>query len=558
MRSVVLGLLGLMPSLNIVDDQAPADRFANEPTRPKADAPVQFARSWEQARAESTRTGRRILAVFTGEHCGWCRVLEKRTFTDLEVVQLSKQFASVAVDVGAKENARLVDEFRVDTIPRSFVLTEDGRVVSKLTGYTPAAEYARWLEEARTKSPALVQKDAPPAASPQPVGAPQAEADVTIWSVDSGRSISRWGDDDWTGHAQLLHLLGNAGLRARVEHMARENFPTRWDRAEAMGQTPEIIIADQWAGLVRDLQKQGRLIELLSQRLTWTPENASCHDFAGRMGFLVARARNEDAGRKAVGELLTAGPETGLPGSELTNAENRAEAATVAKRSAIAYMSGDAVELKAVAAPSSPQLTRCLKPEEYRRGRDVGIDSVAIRGNQTVAFAKVDVHWRGTKEFGADSVVVVLQRDASQWKAFAVSSDILCTKELSAFCRLEFCTAIKSDDLPIPRLLYPVDGAKIGDGGKSFAWDLPGEGGPFAAQVCQVLLGGENGSRWPDTRLRVYPGAPPRRTLLWSETAQDLTGVTAKEMAWCVWLIGRDGRISVSGVRKYLPPEFKY
>ncbi len=306
MRSVLFGLLA---SLSVYDEPEPQDRFASEPARPKAAAPIQFCKSWEQARSLSNRTDRRILAVFTSDHCGWCRVLEKRTFTDREVVELSKQFVCVALDVGEKDNARLVDQYRIDTIPRSFVLTAPGQVVSKLTGYVPATEYATWLKEARTKSPTTTPTDGPAAVAPAPVGAPQSEADVIIWSVDAERNIKRWGDDDWTGHAQLLNLLRNAGLRPRIEHMARDSFPTRWDHAEAAGQTPEIIMTDQWAGLVRDLQRQGRLIGLISERLTWTPENASCPDLAGRVAFLVAGSRHEDLGQKTAAELLKPGPE---------------------------------------------------------------------------------------------------------------------------------------------------------------------------------------------------------------------------------------------------------
>jgi hypothetical protein len=90
------------------------------------------------------------------------------------------------------------------------------------------------------------------------------------------------------------------------------------------------------------------------------------------------------------------------------------------------------------------------------------------------------------------------------------------------------------------------------------AWEVPGDGGSLAAQVCQVLLNQEKGSSWPETRLKVYPGMPRGRSLLWSETVKDLTGVTAEQMSWYVWSVGRDGRICVSGVGSYLPPEFKY
>jgi thioredoxin-related protein len=557
MRGLLLAMLVVMPSVTVQDERALEDRFPREPSRPKALAPVQFGKSWDQARAESKRTGRRILAVFSGDHCGWCRVLEKRTFTDAEVVKRSKQFVCVELNTAGEENARLVDRYGIDTIPRSLVLTTDGEVVDRRRGYIPAAEFVTWLEAARTRSPTTAKAEVSAAVVPPPVGAPEPEADVVIWSVDASGSIKRWGDEDWTGHAHLLHLLRNAGLRPRVEHMARESFPARWDRAAAAGQLPELLMVDQMAGLVRDLGRQGRLLPLVSERLTDSPENASCPDLAGRLAFLVARSRHEDAGRKAAAELLRSGPEVPLPGPVLPDAEGRAEALAVARRAVVAYMAGDPVGLKAVAAYSSPQLTRCIKPEEFRQGRAVFAGSVEVRGCGAVAFARVEMQWQRQGMLGADAVLVILQRESSRWKAFAVSGDILSIKELAAFCCLELRAGTGPGDPPAPRLLYPADGERIGAGGKSFAWEVPGDVRPLAAQVCQVLLNVEKGSRWPETRLKLYPGAPRGRSLLWSETAKDLTGVTAEQMSWCVWSVGRDGRISVSEIGSYLPPELK-
>jgi hypothetical protein len=88
-------------------------------------------------------------------------------------------------------------------------------------------------------------------------------------------------------------------------------------------------------------------------------------------------------------------------------------------------------------------------------------------------------------------------------------------------------------------------------GGRSFAWEIPGGGEPLAAQVCEVLLD-EKGSRWPMSRIKVYPGEPRGRSLPASEPA--LTGSTSDEMLWCVWSIGADGRISASDVRHYRRP----
>ena len=102
-------------------------------------------------RAEARRSGRRVLAYFTGDYCGWCRVMEQRTFTDADVVTLSQRFVCVEVNVEKEENLRLADEFGIDSIPRSLILTAEGQVIDRRTGYIPAAEYADWLKEAGIK-----------------------------------------------------------------------------------------------------------------------------------------------------------------------------------------------------------------------------------------------------------------------------------------------------------------------------------------------------------------------------------------------------------------------
>jgi thiol:disulfide interchange protein len=76
----------------------PTDWFGGEPKRPRADAAIRFSRSWDDARVEARRSGRRLMAYFTSDWCRWCRALEKRTFTDAEVVALASQFVCVEIN----------------------------------------------------------------------------------------------------------------------------------------------------------------------------------------------------------------------------------------------------------------------------------------------------------------------------------------------------------------------------------------------------------------------------------------------------------------------------
>jgi hypothetical protein len=281
--------------------------FAGEPDRPKAKAPIAFSHSWEESRALAKSSGRRLLAYFTSDSCSWCRALEKRTFTDAEVVELSEQFVCVEVDVRDEKNVRVADEFRIDSIPRNYIFTSDGKVIDRRAGYLPAVEYAAWLKGVGMTAPELAPRIEKPVA-PAPVGAPAAVANLVVWFVDGTREIARWSESDWTSHAHLLRLLRAAGIEARAEHIAREDFPARWDAAVAASRIPDLISPQNWAGLIKQLEDQGRLTGVRSQRLSWMPEVASCSDFNGRWLYLVNDSEHQAPAQKALVELLRPAP----------------------------------------------------------------------------------------------------------------------------------------------------------------------------------------------------------------------------------------------------------
>ena len=308
-----IGFAVLLANSAGADDDPPTkvdDWFANEPKRPKTDARITFSKSWDDASATAKRTDRRLLAYFTGENCGWCRVMEKRSFTDAEVVDLSKQFVCVEVDISQDTNSRLADNFRVDSIPRTMILTPDLKVIERQTGYIPAAEFAAWLKSVG-HTPIANASPRPERTAPAAVGFPEAEADFVIWFVDAGKSLERWNDSDWTSHAHLRRLLGSAGLRPRIEHMARDDFTERWDRVKARGQAPDFITADKLAGLVRELEMSGRLIHVQSERLSWMTELASCDDFAA-LAFPRHRFGTQGVGPESARRAAQA-----RPGNEL-------------------------------------------------------------------------------------------------------------------------------------------------------------------------------------------------------------------------------------------------
>ena len=540
--------------------------FAGEPDRPKAKAPIAFSHSWEESRALAKSSGCRLLAYFTSDSCGWCRALEKRTFTDAEVVELSKQFVCVEVDVRDEKNLRVADEFRIDSIPRNYIFTSDGKVIDRRAGYVPAVEYAAWLKGVGMTAPELAPRIEKPVA-PAPVGAPAAVANLAVWFVDGTREILAAGPESDSDEPRntLLPPQLKARPASRQEPAAWQHRSRGFSRAlgcsgRGITRIPDLISPRKlgWY-LIRQLEDQGRLTGVRSQRLSWMPEVASCSDFKGRWLYLVNDSEHQAPAQKALVELLRPAPEMSLPRAELAEAAGKAEAALVARLGVVAYISGDPEGLKRVAATSSPQLSRCTLPPRFRLDWKVETGAIDLRGNGTIAFAKVEMRFRGKGHFGADPVLVVLQRETSHWKAFCVSSDLVSIRALPALCALQFRSpADRQFAPPVPRLMRPADGGKLGEGGQSFGWEIPSADHPLAAQVCEVLLD-EKDSSWPLSRITgVQRREPPGRSLLEADTAQDITGMDSHEMRWCVWAVGVDGWVSPSEVRSYRRIGFKY
>ena len=152
---------------------APTDWFAGEPKRPKAEAPIPFSRSWDDARAEAKRTGRRLVAYFTGEWCGWCRGSRS------EPSPMPKSSRWPSSSCASRSTSGTTNTFAWPTSIRSIRSRErtssrpDGRVIDRRRGYLAATDFAAWLKGVGDHA-AGPRPDGQKPNAPAPVGAAQA------------------------------------------------------------------------------------------------------------------------------------------------------------------------------------------------------------------------------------------------------------------------------------------------------------------------------------------------------------------------------------------------
>ena len=136
--------------------QSPEERSLKiDPRRPKADdrAKVKWlppdpqkgvAYALKIANAPTVK--KRVLLDFSAPNCIWCARMNRYTFRDREVVQLSNKF--VCSKIAFKKGATDTVKYHVEGTPTYIVLALDGSEITRHAGFLRPAEFAAWLKSA--------------------------------------------------------------------------------------------------------------------------------------------------------------------------------------------------------------------------------------------------------------------------------------------------------------------------------------------------------------------------------------------------------------------------
>jgi thioredoxin-like negative regulator of GroEL len=139
---------------------------------------VEWLSDYQMGLEDALLTRRPVVLTFYTDWCGWCRKLERTTFTDPRFRDLSGSFVPVRVN-GDKQRS-LTALFRVRGYPTTVVLSRRGKEVGRIVGYQPPGPFVSGLTEAMSRAEPLQEVQSAAEAAPQDPRAAYALGDVLL------------------------------------------------------------------------------------------------------------------------------------------------------------------------------------------------------------------------------------------------------------------------------------------------------------------------------------------------------------------------------------------
>ena len=151
--------LVLLAALTLASDTSV---FAQGLLSPKSNAKIRWTESIPTAMKQHKDTGRPLIIYITADYCGYCRKMERDTWSDPNVVRRI-QDGFVALKVDAEKHEELLTRLEVKGLPATLLFDSEGQLIQTLSGYSRPSAVIELLDSV----PAVVPASSATVATPK-------------------------------------------------------------------------------------------------------------------------------------------------------------------------------------------------------------------------------------------------------------------------------------------------------------------------------------------------------------------------------------------------------
>ncbi|MBN1621277.1 MAG: thioredoxin family protein [Endomicrobiales bacterium] len=94
---------------------------------------IDWQYNFDKGLTEAKEANKLIMVSFYADWCGWCKRMDKTTYRDKEVVDLSSQF--VCVKVNTDKDRTTPADYGVRGLPTVVFLSSEGKLLKTVVGY---------------------------------------------------------------------------------------------------------------------------------------------------------------------------------------------------------------------------------------------------------------------------------------------------------------------------------------------------------------------------------------------------------------------------------------
>lgn len=107
---------------------------------------------WQTLLDKAKKEKKPFFVDFYTEWCGWCKVMEKKTFNNKDVISyVDKHYLAYQIDAEKGEGIALRRKYNINSYPTILIFDKDGKMIMRVLGYQDVQSFLDILEENKGK-----------------------------------------------------------------------------------------------------------------------------------------------------------------------------------------------------------------------------------------------------------------------------------------------------------------------------------------------------------------------------------------------------------------------